>query len=208
MSIWFYYWKISNFHAISRAIALPVATQCMISKVKSDERISKFVLSLGVTLNNNGMEFERYLKWNISLNSHNFRNCIFPCHINDFHRAFNWRYIGHFVNCHDCDCGHCLFNVNAICSRRCFTYIAGCSYSNWCGPSKCFAVICHWLDIVSWLWLFSWSMINKHYLLTNNRDRLRLVVLWLEIVSQLLSLRKCSRKNWMRSMLKRRQRIN
>lgn len=37
-----------------RAISLPVATQCMVTKVKCDERISKFVLSLGVTLNNNG----------------------------------------------------------------------------------------------------------------------------------------------------------
>ena len=29
----------------------------MVNKVKSDERISKFVLSLGVTLNNNGTAF-------------------------------------------------------------------------------------------------------------------------------------------------------
>lgn len=39
---------------LSRAISLPVATQCLISKAKCDERIAKFVLSLGVTLNNNG----------------------------------------------------------------------------------------------------------------------------------------------------------
>lgn len=42
---------------IFRAVALPIATQCMVNNVKSDERISKFVLSLGVTLNNNGTAF-------------------------------------------------------------------------------------------------------------------------------------------------------
>lgn len=46
--------KTLLFCLIFRAISLPVATQCMINKAKCDERISKFVLSLGVTLNNNG----------------------------------------------------------------------------------------------------------------------------------------------------------
>lgn len=51
------YFLIMNVHFVCRAVALPVATQCLVNDVKSDERITKFVLSLGVTLNNNGTAF-------------------------------------------------------------------------------------------------------------------------------------------------------
>lgn len=37
-----------------RAVTLPTTMRCMITKLKHDERIVQFVLSLGIYLNTNG----------------------------------------------------------------------------------------------------------------------------------------------------------
>lgn len=84
---------ITAFGVSSSAVALLIVIQCMVNKVKSDERISKFVLSLRVTLNNNRTAF--FLTVSI----------IFIAHIG-FVIDFN-----DFVGCDS------VFNVNAIHSR-------------------------------------------------------------------------------------------
>lgn len=163
---------ITAFGVSSSAVALPVATQCMVNKVKSDEKISKFVLSIGKSSYNCTISTVKI--WTLSVYSYScvvsfeilfkFLFQILGVTLNNNGTAFFLAVSTILIDCNDSNRCNRLFDVNAISSRRSFTYIAGSVNCCWCWPAKCISSLCHRLDIVSNKLLlknyFSWHFSN------------------------------------------------